>query len=78
MGRAVQVVKQAMKKIGNQLPLARWLAQFLLAYCATQHATTEMWPDELFLHHELRTKPTMIQPSLLTTVKTSTAAETGS
>ena len=67
--RAVQVVKHAMKKMhGNQIPLARRLAQFLLTYRTTPHTTTEMRPDELFLRRKLRTRLTLIQPSLLTTV----------
>ena len=47
--RAVQVVKQAMKKMGYQVPLTRCLAQFLLAYCTTPYAKTEMHADKLFL-----------------------------
>ena len=45
--KAVQVVKLAMKKMGNQLPLARRLAQLLLAYRTTPHTTTEIKPDTL-------------------------------
>ena len=67
--RAVQVVKQAMKKMGNQLPLAQRLARFLLAYRTTPHTTTEMRPDELFLHRKLRTRLTLIKPNLFTTVQ---------
>ena len=48
--RAVQVVKQAVKKMSNMLSLKRRLARFLLIYRTTPHATTEMRPDELFLH----------------------------
>ena len=33
------------------------------------HKTTEMRPDELILHRKLRTRITLIQPSLLTTVQ---------
>ena len=67
--RAVRVVKLAMKKMGSQLPLARRLAQFLLAYRTTPHTTTEMRPHELFLRRKLRTRVTLIQPSLLITVQ---------
>ena len=67
--RAVQVVKLAMRKMGNQLPLPRRLAKFLLIYRTMPHTTIEMRPDELFLRHKLRTRLTLIQPSLLTTVQ---------
>ena len=40
--RAVRVVKQAIRKMGNQLPLAQRLAKFLLTYRTTPHTTTEM------------------------------------
>ena len=46
--RAMQVVKQAVKKMSNMLSLKRRLARFLLIYRNTPHATTEMRPDELF------------------------------
>ena len=48
--RAVQVIKQAVKKMDNALSLQRRLARFLLIYRTTPQATTEMRPDELFLH----------------------------
>ena len=48
--RVVQVVKQTTKKMGTALTLSIRLARFLLMYHTTLHATTEMRPDELFLH----------------------------
>lgn len=67
--RAVQVIKEAMKKMGNQLSLPQRLAKFLLVYRATPHTTTEMRPDELFLRRKLRTRLTLIQPSLFAMVQ---------
>ena len=66
--RSVQVVKQAMRKMGKTLPLKERLAEFLLIYRTTPHATTEMCPDELFLHRKLRTRLTLIFPNLAPTV----------
>ena len=40
--RAVQVIKQAVKKMDSGLSLRRRLARFLLIYRTTPHATTEM------------------------------------
>ena len=50
--RAVQVVKQAVKKMSNTLSLKCRLARFLLTYHTTPHTKTEMRPDELFLYQQ--------------------------
>lgn len=55
--------------MGTQLPLPRQLAKFLLVYRTMPHTTTEMRPDELFLRCKLRTRLTLIQPSLFATVQ---------
>ena len=66
--RAVQVIKQATKKMGTALPSSTKLARFLLMYHSTPHSTTEMRPDELFLHRHLRTRLTLTQPNLIPTI----------
>ena len=67
--RSVQVVKQAMRKMGTASPLKERLGEFLLVYRTTSHATTERRPDELFLHRRLRTRLTLIFPNLAPTVE---------
>ena len=67
--RAVQVVKQAIKKMEATIPLSTRLARFLLIYRTTPHSTTEMHPDELFLHWHLRTCLTLTQPNLSPTIE---------
>ena len=62
--RAVAVVKHAVKKIGTAILLNIRIARFLLVYHTTPHTTTEIRPDELFLCHRLRSRLTLIQPSL--------------
>ena len=65
----MQVVKQAMRKMGIALPLKERVAEFLLIYRTTPHATTERRPDELFLHRKLRTRLALIFPNLAPTVE---------
>ena len=67
--RAVQVIKQATKKMGTTIALNTRLARFLLVYRTTSHATTEMRPDELFIHRHLRTRLTLTQPNLAPTIE---------
>ena len=67
--RSVQVVKQAMRKLGTAVPLKEQLAEFLLVYRTTTHATAERRPDELFLRRTLRTRLTLIFPNLGPTVE---------
>lgn len=62
--RSVQVVKQAMRKMGTSTMLKDRLARFLLIYRSTPHAITGMRPDELFLRCRLQTRFTLLSPNL--------------
>ena len=67
--RFVQTFKRAMKagvKDGN--PLSVRLAQFLLCYRSTPHATTDSSPSELFLQRKIRTRLDLLKPDLETFV----------
>ena len=68
-GAAVQVVKQAVKKMGTDVSLNVQLTRLLLVYQTTPHATTEMPPDELFLRHRLRTQLTLTKPNCQPTIE---------
>lgn len=50
------------------IPLNTRLTRFLLIYQMTLHSTTEMQPDELFLHQHLRTRLTLTQLNLSPTI----------
>lgn len=72
--RAVQTVKAALLKqvLGEgsqQLTLQRRLANFLLMYRSTPHAVTGVSPAELFLKRQLRTRFSLLKPSLARTVE---------
>ena len=67
--QAVQVIKQATKKMETTIALNTRLTRFLLVYGTTPHATTEMRPDELFIHRHLRTCLTLTQLNLAPTIE---------
>ena len=52
------------KIMGTAIPLSMRLASFLLVYHTTPHATTETYPDELFIYQHIRTCLTLTQPNL--------------
>ena len=62
--RSVQVVKQAMRKMGPATGLKERLANFLLMYRSIPHATTGIRPDELFLRRRVRTRFSLLSPNL--------------
>ena len=60
----VQTFKQSMRKTANDgIPLQQRLANFLLTYRTTPHATTNAAPCELLMNRVLRTRLDMLPPS---------------
>ena len=67
--QAVQVIKQATKKMETTTPLNTRLAKFLLVYRTTPHSTTEMCLDKLFIYRHLRTCLTLTEPNISPTIE---------
>ena len=62
--RFVRTFKQAMKAGAGSTPdISQRLANFLLTYRATPHATTDAPPCELFLGRRLRTRFDLLRPN---------------
>ena len=60
-----QMFKQALKASANDgRAIAHRLADFLLTYWSTPHATTGRTPSSLFLQREIRTRFTLLQPDV--------------
>ena len=57
-----QTFKQASAKDGR--PLSHRLADFLLTYRSTPHATTKRTPSSLFLQREIRTRFSLLHPDV--------------
>ena len=63
--RMVQSFKNHMKASrGSKLSVQQRIANFLLAYRSTRHATTGRTPASLFLGRELRTRLTLLRPNV--------------
>ena len=72
--RAVGVVKTSLSKMkGYRMSVA--LANILMRYRMTPHATTGMRPDELFLKRQIRSRLSLVRPSLRGTVEKSQAVQ---
>ena len=62
--RFVRSFKEALKTGSSSgVSTIQRLANFLLSYCATLHATTGCSPSSLFLRRELRTRLDLLKPS---------------
>ena len=67
--RFVQTFKRALKAAkSDQGSLVDKLYRFLLSYRSTPHSTTGVSPADLFLNRPLRTRLSIIKPSLGTRV----------
>ena len=63
--RFVQTFKRAMKASERDgRPLSHRLAEFLLTYRATPHATTGVSPSSLFLQRQIRTRFDLLKPDV--------------
>ena len=68
--RSVQILKQALKTSqGSGLTLQHRVANFLLVYRNTPHATTGCTPAELFLKCQPRIRLSLMKPSLAKVVE---------
>ena len=61
--RFVQTFKRSLRAGVDKGTIPQKLAQFLLTYRATPHATTGVPPAELFLKRKLRTRLDLLKPS---------------
>ena len=60
-----QIFKQAMKASAKDgRPLSHRLADFLVTYRSTPHATTKRTPTSLFLQREIRTRFSLLHPDV--------------
>jgi len=63
--RMVQTFKQSMRRsINDGIPFQQRLANFLLTYRTTPHATTNIAPCELLMGRALRTRLDLLRPNL--------------
>ena len=74
--RMVQTFKKAMKASAHEnTSVSQRLADFLLSYCSTTHATTNKMPCTLFLGRSLRTQLDLLLPNLQKRVTTQQARQ---
>ncbi len=55
--------------------LSHWLANFLLTYRSTPHATTQRSPCSLFIGRDIRTRLDLLRPKLQDQVLSKQAAQ---
>ena len=67
--RAVQTLKNALKKEPGGISLETQISRFLFSYCITPHSTTGVAPSELLMGRRLRSRLDLLHPDIAERVR---------